>query len=98
MDSIPASGGPTLVDLLSNSDLERLAELLRPHLSEEAPQASSEWLRGAEAIAGYIGSPVSRVYALVSCRRIPVEREGRWLVARRSELDKWIEAGGGRRP
>jgi hypothetical protein len=61
-------------------------------------QASDGWLRGAEKIAAYIDSPRSRVYALASARRIPVHRDGSALVARRSELDSWLRAGGGRRP
>jgi excisionase family DNA binding protein len=51
-----------------------------------------------ERIASYIDSPRSRVYALASARRIPVHRDGSALIARRSELDRWLRAGGGRRP
>jgi hypothetical protein len=58
------------------------------------------WLRGAQAIADYIGSPRSRVYALANCTppRIPVEHDGSALVAKRSVLDGWVANGGGKRP
>lgn len=73
----------------------RAAELLR-----EGKSAKDEdgWLRGADKIAAYIDSPRSRVYALVSARRIPVHHDGSALIARRSDLDAWLRAGGGRRP
>ncbi|HEY1518835.1 MAG TPA: hypothetical protein VGF91_20570 [Solirubrobacteraceae bacterium] len=75
---------------------DRLAPLLAKRLVQPGPQDG--WLRGAEQIAGYIGSPRSRVYALASARRIPVQRDGSTLVARRSELDSWLHRGGGKRP
>lgn len=72
---------------------ERVADLL-------AERDGDGWLRGADAIAAYIGSPRSRVYALASCKpaRIPVEHDGAGLVAKRSELDAWVRNGGGKRP
>jgi hypothetical protein len=83
-----------------DSALARLADKLAPLLVDRlAPQAPDDgWLRGAEQIASYIGSPRSRVYALASARRIPVQRDGSALVARRSELDSWLRNGGGKRP
>jgi excisionase family DNA binding protein len=92
-----------LLDELVDGDestLARLADKLAPLLVERiAPAPSGEgWLRGADEIAAYIGSPRSRVYALASARRIPVQRDGSALVARRSELDAWLQNGGGTRP
>jgi hypothetical protein len=84
---------------LSNEDLDRLAELLAPRLAELRHGESGDgWLRGADAIAAHIGAPRSRVYALASAKRIPVERDGSALIARKSELDAWLRAGGGKRP
>lgn len=73
---------------------ERAAELIgeRSHRKEV-----DGWLRGADKIAAYIDAPRSRVYALVSARRIPVHHDGSALIARRSELDEWLEGGGGLR-
>jgi hypothetical protein len=56
------------------------------------------WLRGADKIAAYIDAPRSRVYGLVSARRIPVHHDGSALIARRSGLDAWLLNGGGLRP
>ena len=82
---------------LDDRALDELAALLAPRLAALGRLAEDGWLRGAEQIAGYIGSPRSRVYALASARRIPVQRDGSSLVARRSELDQWLRAGGGKR-
>ena len=84
---------------LGDDDLDRLAELLAPRLAAKlvAPVAD-RWLRGADAIAAHIGAPRSRVYALASAGRIPVERDGSALIARESDLDNWLRDGGGKRP
>lgn len=89
-----------LVDGLDAAALVALAERLRPYLGVPDTAADNGWLRGADAIASYIGAPRSRVYALASCKpaRIPVVRDGSALLAKRSELDEWIRDGGGRRP
>lgn len=91
MNAISVNVGDELVERIAR----RAAELL-------AQQASSPtedgWLRGAERIAAYLDCPRSRVYALASARRIPIHRDGSALIARRSELDNWLLAGGGLRP
>ena len=73
---------------------ERAAELIGVR-SKTSPEDA--WLRGADRIAAYIDAPRSRVYALVSARRIPVHHDGSALIARRSELDRWLVQGGGLR-
>jgi hypothetical protein len=77
---------------------ERAAELVAERFENRAEDDG--WLRGADAISAYIGAPPSRVYALANCKppRIPIERDGSSLVARRSMLDDWIAGGGGKRP
>jgi hypothetical protein len=80
---------------LDESERCELARWLEPY--REAP-TDDPWLRGAHAIAGYIGAPRSRVYRLRSADRIPVEKEGGALIARRAELDAFIRAGGAKRP
>jgi len=91
MSAISFDVGEELVERIARRAAELLAE--RP---DEA--AEDGWLRGAERIAAYIDAPRSRVYALASARRIPVHRDGSALIARRSELDRWLLSGGGRRP
>jgi hypothetical protein len=73
---------------------ERAAELIGERSTGEWEDG---WLRGADRIAAYIDAPRSRVYALVSARRIPVHHDGSALIARRSELDRWLVQGGGLR-
>jgi hypothetical protein len=85
----------TVADELVEQIAHRAAELLAER--SERP-AEDGWLRGAERIADYIDAPRSRVYALVSARRIPVHHDGSALIARRSELDQWLMRGGGLRP
>jgi len=74
----------------------RAAELAQQRDGDRS--ADDGWLRGASKIAAYIDCSRSRVYALVSARRIPIHHDGSALIARRSELDRWLRAGGGRRP
>jgi hypothetical protein len=80
---------------LNEEDARRLAERLAPYWPKSA---AGSWLRGAPSIAKYIGAPASRVYALASAGRIPVQRDGSALVAHTDDLDRWIRAGGGIRP
>lgn len=87
-----------LFEELSEDELQEFAERLRPYLAPAPTPIQEGWLRGAEQIAAYIGCPVSRVYSLSSAGRLPAQREGRSLLARRSELDRWVEQGGARRP
>ena len=80
-----------LVDLI----VERAAEMVAERQTEAVEDG---WLRGADRIAEYIDCPRSRVYALSSAGRIPVEHDGSALIARRSDLDGFVRSGGARRP
>ena len=91
MSSMRLYIGDELVERIA----QRAAELVR---QDGGSEAEDGWLRGADKIADYIDSPRSRVYALVSARRIPVHHDGSALIARRSDLDGWLRSGGGRRP
>lgn len=91
MSSMRLDIGDELVERIA----QRAAELVRQTGESEAEDV---WLRGADKIADYIDSPRSRVYALVSARRIPVHHDGSALIARKSDLDGWLRSGGGRRP
>jgi hypothetical protein len=84
----PADG---LVDAIA-------AEVERRVLQRLAAERAGRWLRGASAIAEYVGCAPDRIYALSSARRIPTFRDGTTLVARSDELDGWLRDGGGRRP
>jgi len=91
------------MNAISVNVADELVERIARRAAELVAEASGEpvddgWLRGAERIASYIDAPRSRVYALNSAKRIPVHHDGSALIARRSELDKWLLRGGGRRP
>lgn len=88
------SGDLTLTVTLTPEQIEALAAAVGDRLAAR----SEPWLRGAKAAAEYLDCPVSRVQALASARRIPCRRDGSALLFRRSELDEWIENGGGIRP
>lgn len=90
-NAISVNVGDELVEEIAHRAAELLAE-------QAAAPNSDGWLRGAEKIAAYLDCPRSRVYALNSAKRIPVHHDGSALIARRSELDKWLLRGGGRRP
>jgi hypothetical protein len=91
MNAISVSVADELVERIAHRAAELVAE-------QSGEPVDDGWLRGAERIASYIDAPRSRVYALVSAKRIPVHHDGSALIALRSELDKWLRRGGGRRP
>jgi excisionase family DNA binding protein len=77
--------------------LEAIAQRAAEIAQERISAAYEPWLT-ADQTAEYLACPKSRVYALVSARRIPHERDGSRLLFRRSELDDWVASGGGKRP
>jgi len=90
--------GLTLTVSLTGEQLDAIAERVADLLAGGWRPAEDGWLRGADKIAEYVDAPRSRVYALTSAKRIPVERDGSALVARKSALDAWVLNGGARRP
>ncbi len=84
-----------LIDALDGEALDTLAERLASRLgTSEQPEG---WLTVGEA-ADHLRCPKSRIYSLVSARRIPFVKDGSRTLFRRSELDSWLRAGGGKRP
>ena len=71
---------------------ERAAELVT-----ERDGATDPWLTVAEA-AEHLRCTPSRMYSLVSARRIPFHKDGSRTLFRRSELDEWVRSGGARCP
>jgi excisionase family DNA binding protein len=93
------SGGVLAAALLADLDddaLEVLAARLSPWLGVPA-DTPEPWV-DVKAAAAHLSCPVSRLYALVSARRIPHCKDGSRVLFRRSELDAWVRSGGGRRP
>jgi hypothetical protein len=84
--------------ILTGEQMNALAQQVAEIIATRENAPADGWLRGADKIAAYIDARKSRIYALVSAGRIPVERDGSNLIARRSELDLWIKNGGSKRP
>jgi excisionase family DNA binding protein len=84
---------------IDNETLGTLADRLAPILATRIGHAEQafRWL-DVEHAAEHLSCPRSRIYALVSARRIPHHKDGSRLLFRREELDDWVRAGGGRRP
>jgi excisionase family DNA binding protein len=88
-----------LLDSLDDAALDALAERLAPRLTHRLSPASTPtaWLTVPTA-AEYLSCPHSRLYALVSAKRIPYYKDGSRTLFRREELDDWVRNGGARRP
>jgi hypothetical protein len=95
---VSANSAEPLTLALTDDLVEAIAERAAEIVTDRGAASDDGWLRSADRIAAYIDCPRSRVYALASARRIPVYHDGSALIARRSELDRWLRDGGGVRP
>jgi excisionase family DNA binding protein len=92
-----------ILDALDEKTLDRLAEVLAPRLTALIAQHSPESARQAawldvDGASQHLACPKSRIYALVSAKRIPYHKDGSRLLFRPEELDEWVGTGGGKRP
>lgn len=76
--------------------IETIAESVASQLGERLRAQPEKWI-GVQEAAAHLACPKSRIYDLVSARRVPHERDGSRLLFRRSELDAWVSGGGGLR-
>ncbi len=76
-------------DMFVQAIAERVADLLVNSPSATSP--SEPWI-GVEQAAEHLACPTSRIYDLVSQRRLTPRRDGRRLLFKRSHLDAAIEA------
>lgn len=88
-------GGVTLE--LDDDALDAVAEHVAAVLVEREAGQPEPWIGVGEA-AEHLACTPSRIYALVSAGRIPHERDGSRLLFRCSELDRFVEKGGAKRP
>jgi excisionase family DNA binding protein len=84
---------------MDNETLATLADRLAPILATRIGHAEPPfpWL-DVEHAAEHLSCPRSRIYALVSVKRIPHYKDGSRLLFRPEELDAWVRAGGAKRP
>jgi len=94
---VSASLAAALLAELDDAALDLLADRLTSRVADRVQSSPPSWL-DAPGAAKHLACPVSRVYALVSARRIPFSKDGSRLLFDRSELDDWVRSGGGRRP
>ena len=76
--------------------IETIAESVASQLGERLRAQPEKWI-GVQEASAHLACPKSRIYDLVSARRVPHERDGSRLLFRRSDLDAWVSGGGGRR-
>ena len=82
----------------TESELDRLADLVAERVAARlAAPNRSPWLSAPEA-AEHIGAPLSRIRKLTMTGEIPAHRDGRRVLYRRDELDRYVRDGGAESP
>ncbi len=75
----------------------RAAELLADGAASAIADSAADYLDVAGA-AAFLACPKSRIYSLVSARRIPFHKDGSRLLFDRAELRAYVAGGGAVRP
>jgi excisionase family DNA binding protein len=89
---------PTRVELVVPPELVELIAARAAELAVDALAARPERWLDVAAAAEHLCCSKSRLYSLASARRVPFSKDGSRLMFRASELDAWVETGGGVRP
>ena len=77
---------------------DQMFEALADRVAEKLWQRREDDRDGfmkVDGAADYLACPKSRIYSMVSTRRIPHHRDGWRLLFDRSELREWVLRGGG---
>lgn len=74
----------------------RAAELIEARQGA-APAATDDGYLDVAGAADFLACPTSRIYSLVSAKRLPHHRDGSRLLFDRAELREYVRAGGARR-
>jgi excisionase family DNA binding protein len=80
---------------ISDEFIEELAKRVAELNGARGPD---QGFLNVEGAAHFLACPPSRIYSLVSAKRIPHHRDGSRLLFDRHELDAWVRAGGAKRP
>jgi len=78
--------------------LDNIAERAAALLADRQPAPADDGYLDVPGAAAYLACSTSRIYSLVSARRIPHFKDGSRTIFRRSDLDKWIDQGGATAP
>lgn len=87
-----------LLDALDDDALDALADALAPRLTARVGPAGPAGYVDVAGAAEFLACPTSRIYALVSAKRIPHYKDGSRLLFDREELREYVRNGGARRP
>jgi excisionase family DNA binding protein len=91
--SAPARNGDRPLALaIPDEVVERIAERAAEMLADRLAADGEPWI-GVDHAAEHLACSRKRIYDLVAQRRVPVRRDGRRLLFRRSELDAALEEG-----
>lgn len=85
-----------ITDEMVEAIAKRAADLVQARTKHSDPNAAG-YLDVAGA-AAYLACPKSRIYSLVSTRRIPFHKDGSRTLFDRQELRDYVAAGGAKRP
>jgi excisionase family DNA binding protein len=83
---------------LDDSALEAIARRAAAIVLEQMGDQGGDGFLDVEGAAAFLACPKSRIYSLVSARRLPHHRDGSRLLFDRAELRAYVAAGGARRP
>ena len=78
--------------------IERIAERATELVAEQSDIGEDDSFLDVAAAAEFLACPRSRIYALVSARRLPHHHDGSRLLFDRRELRQYVHDGGARRP
>jgi excisionase family DNA binding protein len=84
----------TLSEELLQQIAHRVAELVR----DDTRGTSDDGYMDVAGAAEFLACPSSRIYSLVSAKRMPHHRDGSRLLFDRNELRAYIQNGGAKRP
>jgi excisionase family DNA binding protein len=94
MDGLSVNGQPLrLAVTLSDADVERIAQRAAEIIAERQTSTSSPWLSVPEA-AERLRCGRDRIYDLIALGKLQPVRDGRRVLLRTEDLDRYLEASG----
>jgi len=76
---------------------ERAAELIAARQLDTTTTSDGDGFLNVAGAAAFLAAPESRIYSLVSAKRIPHHRDGSRLLFDRDELREFVKSGGAKR-